>query len=342
MKNVVVSVIVPVFNVEKYIETCIQSILKQTFKDYEIIFIDDASRDNSLGILERYKKEYDNIKVFNNKNNMGVSYARNLGIEKAIGEYLLFIDSDDFINNICLETLINNVKDADIIISNYVRFYGKSGTSLKNELIDNDTLTLEELKNKFFYFYNKNIIHTPVSRLYKKEIIDRYNIRFNKKYSLGEDLIFNFQYLEKAKKIKFIDNYLYYYRWTNESLTNKYIDNYLEIKMELIDYIEKFLKSNLQKDCNMQKQINKEKCNVIIGAIQNLFTPACKLEMFRKKIKIKEILNNDQYIQLIKDVQFDNFMQKVMRRLIIKRNVKCIILFNIIKEFAKKVFKKRL
>ena len=111
--NIKFSIIVPVYNVEKYIKKCINSILNQTYKNYEIIIINDGSTDKSKKILESYKN-IDNIKIIN-QTNKGLSVARNIGIKNASGDYLLFVDSDDYIDNDLLENLNKNITDEEII-----------------------------------------------------------------------------------------------------------------------------------------------------------------------------------------------------------------------------------
>lgn len=333
-----VSIIVPIYNAEKYIAKCIESIINQTFSNYELILINDGSTDNSIQIIKNYEKKYDNIKVFNNKNR-GVSYTRNFGLKNATGKYIMFVDADDFLENNCLENLLCNIEDGDIIISNYYRYYGKNKKILKNGNIGNKVLGLDEFKEYFFYYYRKNITNSPCARLYRKCIIDKYNLEFDEDYSLGEDLIFNLNYLKYVHKIVFVNDYLYYYRLTPNSLSNKFIINYLNIKMKLIKYIEDFLYSNNERNEYIDNAINAEKCNVIIGTIQNLFLPNSKLNNNEIRVRISEIIENNDYMDIIKKCQFKSISQKIIKRLVVLKNVRLIIFLCRIKEMIKKVLK---
>ena len=117
--NSKVSIIIPVYNAEKFIEKGIKSILEQTYKNIEIILINDGSADNSLKIIKKYEKKFpDIIKVYNQKN-MGVGKTRNKGIEVSNGDYITFIDADDYIDSDFIETLMNKISDNDIIVSGY-------------------------------------------------------------------------------------------------------------------------------------------------------------------------------------------------------------------------------
>ena len=127
------SIIVPVYNVEKYIEECLNSILKQNYKNYEVIVINDGSLDKSGEICENFSKKNFNFKVIHVKNG-GLSSARNIGIKKALGEYILFLDGDDFIAKNCLEDIDNLIKknnSTDIVFGKIIKYY-KDGKTISN------------------------------------------------------------------------------------------------------------------------------------------------------------------------------------------------------------------
>ena len=126
-----ISVIVPVYNIEHYIEECIKSILNQTFKEFELLLVDDGSTDSSLNICRGYEKKDNRIKVIHKKNG-GLSDARNVGIEKACGKYICFIDGDDFIANDTLENMYNLIlkNNSQIAVCNMVRYYEDEDTGV--------------------------------------------------------------------------------------------------------------------------------------------------------------------------------------------------------------------
>lgn len=199
-----ISIIVPVYNAEESIEKCITSIIQQSYKNFELLLINDGSKDNSIKILNKYKKKYDNIRVIDKKNE-GVSKTRNLGITKASGDYIMFIDNDDYIDYDYLERFINELdNDYDVIIGGYKR------TS------DNKIIYKQTLKNTE---WSKYIVMAPWSKLYKKEFIQMNKIEF-KDYGIGEDVFFNLNIYSKRPKIKIIEYSGYNWYFNNNSVSN--------------------------------------------------------------------------------------------------------------------------
>jgi len=192
LKSLLLSVIIPVYNVAPYLEQCLDSVINQTYQNLEIICINDGSTDNSLEILERYKKKDKRIKVFSTENR-GLSSARNLGLDSATGELVAFVDSDDFL---------------------YLDAYEKA----VNEFLKNPNLELVTFNYSSFYENGKNVevklkqeYGAVWCRLYKLDLINKYNIRFipNKIY---EDVYFSKAYQFCCNSIKHVDEPLYYYR----------------------------------------------------------------------------------------------------------------------------------
>ncbi len=199
-----ISIIVPVYNVEMYLERCVDSILWQTFKDFELILINDGSKDNSFQVMKKY--EYDKrVRLFN-QNNMGPAKTRNKGIEKAVGKYIMFIDSDDYIDNDYVEKYYNASKkgDYDLVIGGYQKITGE-----KIEF-------KRQLKNEEF---SKYIVTGPVSKLYKKSFLVKNKIEFLDT-TASEDVYFNLLAYSKNPTIKIIDDIGYYYVYNPNSLSN--------------------------------------------------------------------------------------------------------------------------
>lgn len=215
-----ISVIVPIYNVEKYLDKCLQSISEQSYTDWECILVNDGSTDNSGHICNRWSKT-DLRFVCIHQQNQGVSTARNIGLKNAHGEYVVFIDSDDFVEPNFLLNLITdiNCKDVDIIVSGIVKIHKNNH---KEYIIP--TCTIIEMANIYcdIFLDNIGLFYGPCSKLYKKEIIDKYSIYFPVDLSLGEDIIFNFTYLNKCNKIKLLNFADYNYRQLDNGLCNKY------------------------------------------------------------------------------------------------------------------------
>lgn len=223
-----VSIIVPVYNVEKYLERCLESLVNQTLKDIEILVINDGSPDNSQKIIDDYTKKYKTIKPFI-KQNGGISDARNYGIENANGEYIAFIDSDDYVDITMMEKLYNKAKekDYDIVECDLVMVYD-SGKIIKKvcPTLNEDVDTEEKKKS-----YMINAYTSVWNKLYKKSLFDC-GVRF-KKGVWFEDVEFLYRLYPYIKTIGFVNEIFNYYVQREGSITRTfdkrllcYVDNW--------------------------------------------------------------------------------------------------------------------
>ena len=235
-----ISVIVPVYGVEKYIEKCISSIVNQTYSDLEIIIVDDGTKDNSIKIVESKFKDK-RIKIYH-KENGGLASARNYGIKKATGDYLLFVDSDDFIELNCIEDMYNEIKKkkVDMVITDYYKYF------------ENGVKTHE----KMIPFYEKDnnkcsVISMPcaVCKLVKREVIIDNDIKFLEKHYFEDNAIMpyvcalcpNFSYIEKP--------YYYYLQREGSILNKSKYDKKWEDIFDSLDHLyNKFKDNNMLND----------------------------------------------------------------------------------------------
>ena len=232
-----VSIIVPVYNVEKYIEKCLNSLISQSYKNIEIILIDDGSKDNSGKICDKYKRKDPRIKVIH-KENAGVSEARNSGIQKATGEYLCFVDADDFVMNDYIEYLhqliVKGSSDIAICTKMFSNFNEKQTSDEVIESLDGE--------NSIIRILNYRMPIGVYSRIFKKDLIDNNRIRFLKDVYMGEGFNFNVACFQKAKKV-IISNYkVYYYRRDN---TTSATSHFSIKKCENSIYAMKIMNENL-------------------------------------------------------------------------------------------------
>lgn len=215
-----ISIIVPVYNAEKVLYHCIDSILSQTFSDFELILVDDGSNDNSGKICDEYSEKDNRIQVIH-KANGGVSTARNAGIEVAQGEYICFVDSDDYLENDYLSRLYSGYDDdVDLVLCGYYEISeGKENSTVVFSDSDEDIIK----RNDVLLLFQKVMISAPWCKLFKMKIVSENSIIFPADMSLGEDIIFNFTYLNYVNKIKVINKPLYnYISDNNSSLLRKY------------------------------------------------------------------------------------------------------------------------
>lgn len=227
-----VSIVVPVYNAEKYIAECIEAIIEQSYKNIEIILINDGSSDKSGEICNRYANLDNRIQVIHNKN-YGVSYSRNCGIEMATGEYILFIDSDDIVEKEYVKTLIKEIirNKCDISICGYEKVDIVNNKQENYLIREYNDIFCGILKDD--YYILEPFLLTPWGKLYRIKIIKKYNIRFPEDCKIAEDQIFNYTYLEFVKKYVYINKpmYKYFYRNMYSLTNNRNIENfYSEIK----------------------------------------------------------------------------------------------------------------
>lgn len=215
------SIIIPVYNSEKYIDRCLKSVLTQTYDNYEIIIINDGSTDNSEKILKKYETNK-SIKIITQTNH-GVSYSRNIGIKESTGDYILFLDSDDFYENEILETLKNNIKDEDIIKFGYKDLKGNKKTEAKTIIF----------KNYIGKFALKHIIEakilfdTPWMYAFKTEYMKKHEFtvgKYHEDFGLIPLMIFN------SKKVTSINYYGYIYNRDNETSITSFTNMEKEYK----------------------------------------------------------------------------------------------------------------
>lgn len=211
-----ISVIVPVYNGEEYLEKSIELILGQPYKNIELILVNDGSTDSSKSICERYVKA-DSRVILINKNNGGISAARNTGLDAATGEWVSFIDQDDEISN-DIYLRLNDSIDSSIdmvvagkkmlLIDDQSNVIQESLYNYKNEIVDDK---LKELMYLFNVNRDTRLLHLW-NCLYKRAVIDKFKIKFNTNLKFGhEDSLFNFEYVTKCKKIKYVDGVVYTY-----------------------------------------------------------------------------------------------------------------------------------
>ena len=211
-----VSVIVPVYNVEKYLCCCLDSILAQTFTDIEVLLVDDGSTDGSGAICDEYARKDSRVRVFH-KANGGVSTARNLGLDEAVGKWIMFVDSDDKVDSAICERLLEHASEGCMPLCACYEW-------------KNDKLNLISIGLDKGYYpikrFEEICIYGPVARFYERAILQHADLRFNEKFSYAEDAIFNYEYYALIDYLAIVNEPLYYYRILPRSLSHgRYIPN---------------------------------------------------------------------------------------------------------------------
>ena len=277
-----ITVIVPVYNAEKFLHKCICSILSQTYADFELILINDGSIDNSRDICNHYEQSDSRVRVFH-KENGGVSSARNIGLGNAQGDWVCFVDSDDTLPCDALEMMINN--DAvDLIVGGFMMnpkeveeypIWGNSGA-----------VSQEEISSFLNYNIDTILFRVPWAKLFKRNIISKNYILFDENLRFGEDTLFVVSYLLHTKSISLCNNICYNYY----SIAEEYILKYKDHNDKIIEYSDKIIEH--------YKRLNDfyklEGARIVYGFIfdilkVNVDSGDCDIESFKKYILNKEV-----------------------------------------------------
>lgn len=222
--EILISVIIPVYNVEKYLPICIESVINQTYKNFEVIFIDDGSTDSSGALCDKYAEKDSRVRVIH-KENAGVSAARNDGIEISTGELIYFLDADDWIDLCLFEEIIKiyKEKECDAVFFDYVVEYTNKKI-IEKSLILSDELVTNSSSIEYLTSYMKN--GYMWNAVYKASIIKNNRIRFKKNISLLEDNLFKFSCYPYVKSYAYIKNAYYHYRQLDNSAIHSLRQDY--------------------------------------------------------------------------------------------------------------------
>ncbi|WP_044932237.1 glycosyltransferase [Butyrivibrio sp. AC2005] len=250
MHDFQLSIILPIYNVENYLERCISSIEKQDFTDYEVIFVDDGSTDSSGRLADELSKRFTNSIVIH-KENGGLSSARNAGLEKANGEYVFMIDSDDWLEQGALSKIMKQAStNPDIIKFNLIR--RPNGEVGKSEIAPGiyEKKIIREKLIKIAIERTENFIFSAWSHVYKLDFLNDNAIRFISEREIGsEDYLFNTEAFLAAEKVAVIEDPLYNYDLRDGSLTQKYRENLCNEYIKLHELMQKAITRNgLQKE----------------------------------------------------------------------------------------------
>ena len=240
-----VSIIIPVYNAEKALRKCIDSVLNQEYKDFELLLMDDGSKDSSPSIIDEYAEKDARVRAVHKKNS-GVSDTRNMAIDMATGAYLQFLDADDWITPDATKLFVRaiEVADADMVIADFYRVVGEH-LSQKGDIDTDRILSRKDyadymLSNPADYYYG-----VIWNKFYKKELLDRYKLRMDAELSYCEDFIFNMEYLLHAERIAVVKSPIYYYVKTEGSLVsqNMNLTKIVNMKTNVMQYYDRFYRN---------------------------------------------------------------------------------------------------
>lgn len=300
-KKPLVSIVVPVYNAEQVLGRCLNSIVSQTYRNLEIILINDGSTDDSLKICNNYADMDERI-IVKSVDNGGVSKARNLGIEICNGEYIQFTDSDDVLDLEMIDLLLTAVYtyNSDIAFCGLsVSHYDEWDNLRVDEQFTSKILGRECILSKetFMKEFPNIILHTvmlegPCNRIYNVNIIKNNKIFFPQDMSLGEDMIFNFKYYSLCNKIVFLENCLYYYVQHNEqALTKKFRKDMFQNKLAILNKYKEFIDLNGVWTDDGKEYFARYVVGYLTTILSNLFAIDSDMSEVEKKREIEQILN---------------------------------------------------
>ncbi|MGD6776285.1 glycosyltransferase family 2 protein [Sutcliffiella horikoshii] len=333
--NKVVSIVVPIYNVERYINRCVDSLLSQTYSNLEIILVNDESPDNCPEICEEYSKIDNRVKVIHKKNG-GLSDARNAGMEIANGDYIIFIDSDDYVEQNMVEKALNAAEssNSEVVIWSFFADYVDENENLLKSIISDhkpgvfsrddfkDLKIEKKLIGNLGYAWNK---------MYNRHFLNENNFKFTKGLSLVEDIVFNSSVLSICKKIVFIgDPLVHYMQRPRETLGNKFYENYFQIKQNGIRAVESLLKAWGQED----KVISSIVASLGFGALKTTIRSLSVEGNFsdtQKRKFLNKLFQEPEVKEMIKGLNSLSFKDKVI--CILVKLKQSIILLNFYKIF---------
>lgn len=308
------SIVIPMYNSENVIQRTIKSVIEQKLDDYEIIIIDDCSTDNSYKICNEYilKNNIKNVKIIKNDiNHGGPSYSRNKGIEIAKGEYIIFLDSDDYYEKDTINKMLEQMKQQSLIITG-IRYKYKNKEKLLFYKPENNILNVP--KNEIVQIYLKGLLNQPSNKMYDLNFIRDKGILFNEQSAYGEDLEFNLEYIKNIQNIILINEPLYIYSETKTGLNNTYKKNELIIdKNNFINKINIF-----SEYFSLTKEEEKELYTKYVISRIRLYYRLRKYDKRQdKKQYLLETIKDDNINHLLDKTKFKN-TQKIIIKVLLR------------------------
>lgn len=313
-----VSIIMPIFNVEKYLEKAIESVLNQTHQNIELILVNDGSPDDSVRICRFYEKLDQRVSVIDQEN-AGVGYARNAGLAIASGKYIYFADPDDYIEPNLIEDNIKIAEEAtaDLVVFGFYEETLKTDESHTHSVkVPHlaDTKTKEQFRNAFNSFY----YFTPYAlwnKLYKRDYLKKAEIHFSNQ-KIGEDALFNQTVYLDLGNVAVNKKAYYHYVYREGSAVNHYLKNRFEQEYNVAQHFESLMNKWDKKNEN-QDLINREYWNSIYLEIKNLTSAECLMSQKEKIKQLKQIMEKQKLKEVVAGLDSEDEQNKFVKLLII-------------------------
>lgn len=300
------SIIVPCYNASKTIEKCVDSLINNTYTDKEIILVNDGSTDNTKNIIDKYAEKYANVFSYS-KDNEGLGITRNYGIKKSTGDYITFVDSDDYIDKDCYQTMINLLEkeNSDVVYCGFKYIYGKEVMQDNfncKTYYDNNIEFIEYI----FSLKKKYCGVSACTGIYKKSILNKIrNPFFSEKEYISEDKLFNYRYLQKVQKISVINKAFYnYVQQTGGRITTSFKKYKFFAAYNMASYM-----LNEERNEYLKQLIYIDYLVNLSGCFQMLFIDK-NIDFFTRKRIVNEVLSNKDYNYMIKKINSEKLTAK--------------------------------
>tara|TARA_R110001583_G_scaffold167713_1_gene320514 strand:- start:143 stop:1174 length:1032 start_codon:yes stop_codon:yes gene_type:complete len=292
-----VSIIIPVYNVAEYLNECINSLIHQTLKEIEFIFINDGSTDTCREIIESYQQKDSRILLINQENK-GVSAARNAGISVAKGRYIGFVDGDDYVETTMFETMykLGFENDLDIVISNFITEQNGLKINKRVNFSTNQVFCSKDIQKEIIpYFLREDGLNSCWNKLYKSDLIKGNSISFPIGVANGEDALFNLNCFNKATKVQFFNYRGYYYREVKGSATRDILTkDYFKIALDVFNF-NHVLKCNLSLSKTEATKLKSIRLITKVVSLIHLYFKSNSEKAFKLRfLYVKNMVSNKQ------------------------------------------------
>lgn len=314
MREVKISIIMPVYNVEQYVGKAIESILGQTFTDYELLLVDDGTKDRSGEICDEYAGRDERIRVIH-KENGGAPSARNTAIDLAKGKYVYFMDSDDWAEAHMLSDMYEMAEkeDAQLVVCGYYidTYYGDKYLSEKIFVDDAIYRDAGSFRENTYRYFDRNMLYTPWNKLYRMEEIDRYQLRFPN--TLWDDFPFNLSYIRHVDRVVVSTRaYYHFIRARADSETSAYRKDMYEKREEEHGWMLDLYREWGIEDENTKEMVSRRYIERMVGCIANVTSSRCMLTRRERIAEIKRMIHNPRVKETLSVAKPKSLYMKLM------------------------------
>lgn len=345
-----ISVIIPIYNTEKYLGRCIDSVLNSSYQNFEIILINDGSEDGSAEICKKYLSRDSRIKYYEQKN-AGVSVARNRGIEESKGEWIVFVDSDDFISEDFLSTIAKEeYQNYDLLIFDYIRIKkGKKGLKAYFSIFpvlgtyhyeeEDKIFLIEKILNAEQLVEKGNTkLISPWAKAYKKSVINQYSIRFPVEIVIGEDTLLNLEYIQNIDSCLYLQKKVYFFEPRSNSATHKFYKDYLKNNIKYRKHMKSILEKSSFFSLVKSAYYNRVLFETVDMLIKGIFNPYSTRSYAENCQLCHEIHSNSIYMEALK---YNNQMGRLHRRILLFLfYIECYRIVEMICKFSYRILEK--